>query len=300
MKNGTPGGRKPLTPEEWLDIFPFGPVATSGPLGWSCLRAEHHRWSAADFELDNPGLTHHLVVLYLRPPDRMSFRAEGLVRHEPPAPGSLVVIPAGAPARVRWRGPRESVYVLLGPRLFARVAAEACDLDLGRVTLPVAYDLSHPPIRAAMLALQAELTSGGAGGRLLAQSLGNVLAVHLLRQFAAPGQAGARPGGGLPRKKLRAVLEYIEEHLDGALTLDDLAAVAHLSRFHFARLFKHSTGLPPHQYVVARRVERAKGLLRGGGGLALADVAAEVGFACQSHLTRHFQRLVGVTPGRFQ
>jgi AraC family transcriptional regulator len=192
------------------------------------------------------------------------------------------------------------VQVHLAPQLLARVAAEDFDLDPDRVALPAVGALSHPQLQAAVLALQAELTSGGAGGRLLAESLGNVLAVHLLRQFAAPRQAGPRPGGALPKGKLRAVLEYIEEHLDGELTLDDLAAVAHLSPFHFARLFKHSTGLPPHQYVVARRVERAKGLLRGGGGLALADVAAEVGFASQSHLTRHFRRLVGVTPGRFR
>jgi AraC family transcriptional regulator len=104
----------------------------------------------------------------------------------------------------------------------------------------------------------------------------------------------------LPKYKLRAVIDYIREHLDAELSLDHLAAVTHLSPYHFARLFKNSTGLPPHQYVVARRVERAKELLRQRDGLSLADVAVEVGFSSQSHFTRHFKRLVGVTPRRFQ
>jgi AraC family transcriptional regulator len=106
--------------------------------------------------------------------------------------------------------------------------------------------------------------------------------------------------GGLPGRKLRAVLEYIHQHLVTNLTLRDLAAVAHLSPYHFARLFKISTGLPPRQYIIGRRVERAKQLLRGDDDLTLAQVAARAGFCDQGHFTRHFKRLVGVTPKRFR
>jgi AraC family transcriptional regulator len=79
-----------------------------------------------------------------------------------------------------------------------------------------------------------------------------------------------------------------------------LAAVARLSPFHFARQFKEATGLPPHQYVISRRVERAKQLLQEGAELSLAEVAAHVGFSDQSQFSHHFKRHVGVTPGRFQ
>ena len=78
------------------------------------------------------------------------------------------------------------------------------------------------------------------------------------------------------------------------------AAAAHVNPYHFARLFKAGTRLPPHQYVIARRVERAKELLRGRDRPPLAEVATEVGFSDQSHFTRHFRRLVGVTPRRFR
>ena len=79
-----------------------------------------------------------------------------------------------------------------------------------------------------------------------------------------------------------------------------MAAVARLSPYHFARQFKAATGLPPHQYVIARRVERAKQLLQAGTDLSLAEVAARAGFADQSQFCHHFKRLVGVKPGQFR
>jgi AraC family transcriptional regulator len=80
-----------------------------------------------------------------------------------------------------------------------------------------------------------------------------------------------------------AVVEYITEHLDVAPSLEQLAAVARLSPYYFARQFKLATGLPPHQYVLTRRVERAKQLLQTGGDFSLAEVAAQAGFSDQSH-----------------
>ena len=79
-----------------------------------------------------------------------------------------------------------------------------------------------------------------------------------------------------------------------------MVAVARLSPYHFARQFKAATGLPPHQYIIARRVERAKGLLQENDDLSLSQVAARVGFSDQSQLSHHFKRLVGVSPGRFR
>jgi AraC family transcriptional regulator len=104
----------------------------------------------------------------------------------------------------------------------------------------------------------------------------------------------------LPRGRLRAVVGSIEEHLDGSPTLDEMAVVVRLSAYHFARQFKAATGLPPHQYVIARRVERAKQLLKAGTDGSLAEVALRAGFFDQSQFARHFKRLVGVTPGQFR
>ncbi len=98
---------------------------------------------------------------------------------------------------------------------------------------------------------------------------------------------------------MREVTEYIEAHLDRNLALAELAAVAGRSPRHFARLFRAASGLSPHQYVVRRRVERAK-LLLTTTDLALARIAVDVGFADPSHLAAHFRRLVGVSPARYR
>jgi AraC family transcriptional regulator len=160
--------------------------------------------------------------------------------------------------------------------------------------------LELPHLRTAMAAVDAEMTAGGAGGPLAAESLANVLAIHLLRHVLAPRQPERGSDGPLPRGRLRAVVEYIEEHLDASPSLQQLAAVARLSPYHFARQFKTATGLPPHQYVIARRVQRAQLLLQAETDLSLAEVAASAGFSDQSQFTRHFKRLVGVTPGQFR
>ena len=219
----------------------------------------------------------------------------------PPPAGAIFVVPAGSPYWVRWSGPNDSLAVCLEPGLVARVAAEAFDLDPARLTVPPLDGLNLPHLRAAMEAVDAELTAGGAGGPLASESLANLLAVHLIRHVTAPRSPARGRDGTLPRGRLRAVVAYVEEHLDDAgPSLDQLAAVARLSVYHFARQFRRATGLPPHQYVIARRVERARQLLQGGRGLSLAEVAACAGFSDQSQFTRHFKRLVGVTAGQFR
>jgi AraC family transcriptional regulator len=148
--------------------------------------------------------------------------------------------------------------------------------------------------------VDAELNAAGAGGPLVAESLANVLAVNLIRHLLAPCQPTRSRDGALSRAKLRAIIEYVDEHLDASLTLEHMAAVVHLSAYHFARQFKAATGRPPHQYVIARRVERAQQLLRQDHDLSLAEIAAGAGFSDQSHFSRHFKRLIGVTPRRFR
>jgi AraC family transcriptional regulator len=251
-------------------------------------------------EAFQPPLTHHSLLLFLRTPKEFELQCDGVNRIVPPRAGSILVVPAGSAARWRWSRHSDSLHVFLEPGLVARVAAEAFELDPARASVPPLDGLDLPPMRAAMSAVDAELTSGGAGGRLAAESLANVLAVHLIRHVLAPHQPARRRDGTLPRAKLRSVIEYIEEHLDAALTLEQMAAAARLSAYHFARQFKAATGLPPHQYVIARRVERTRQLLQTGTDLPLAEVAARGGFSDQSQFTHHFKRAVGVTPGQFR
>jgi AraC family transcriptional regulator len=290
----------PIRPLDWLGrVRVPGAQTTSDRLGWVGLEAVRCR-AEPTFELDQPALTHHWLVQFVRPPEDMDLRYEGVKRHVPPPAGAISVVPAGNPAQWRWSGRREWLHVYLEPGLVGRVGAEAFGLDPARLEVPPLDNLDLPPLRATMAAVAAELASGGAGGPLAAEALANVLAVHLIRHLVAPGRLDRRRDGTLPRGRLRAVVEYIEEHLDARPSLAQLAAVVGLNPYHFARQFKAATGLPPHQYVIARRVERAQQLLQGGADLSLAEVAAHAGFADQSQFTHHFKRLLGVTPGQFR
>jgi AraC family transcriptional regulator len=245
-------------------------------------------------------LARHALILFIQSPDELSLRSEGVSRHVPPPAGSVSLWPAGSCIRLRSSGCKDALHIWLEPELVARVAAEAFDLDVSRLTVPPLDGLNLPHLRAVMGAIDAELRDGGAGGRLAAESLANVLAVHVIRHALVPRRPTREPDGALPRVRLRAVVDYIEEHLDASPTLGQLAAVARLSRYHFARQFKAATGLAPHQYVIMRRIERAKHLLQAGTALSLAEVAAHAGFSDQSQFSRHFKRLVGVTPGQFR
>jgi len=293
---------KSLTPDDRLAHVPFAFQHTSAKLGWRGLRVEYDPQQPPS-DLVHPPLECMLLILNgeIVPQnadhhcDDAQFQGNGL-------PHAVTLVPAGVESRWRWQNTCDSTQYQLSPTLVAKVAQEAFDLDPSRLHFPVLYyDQSSPEVINTLTALRSELLTGGPGGRLCAESLANVLVVQLIRQMSnRQGLHGAIRGAGgrLTRDVWRAVEEYIHAHLDQNIALADLATVANLSEFHFARLFKQTTGLPPHQFVIHQRVERAKRLITAGR-LSLAQIAIEVGFSDQSQLTRHFKRLVGVTPKRF-
>jgi AraC family transcriptional regulator len=279
---------------------PFSPVATSYGMGWKGLQAVRYRKNPLS-ELSWVGTRRtHVLVLHVRPPEKMGLRYEGVKRDMPPPAGSIEVVPAGSSVLVRYQGSMDPLLIYLEPSLVVRVAAESFEFDPTRTVVPPLDGLNVPELRSAMLAVDAELRAGGVGGPLMVEALGTLLSVHLIRHTTGAHRLPASADGVLPRRKLRTVIEYIMENLEGRPTLEQMAAVVHLSPYHFARQFKAATGLPPHQYAIRRRVEGAQHLLRTDGELSLAEVALRVGFSDQSHFSLHFKRIVGVTPRQFR
>ena len=145
----------------------------------------------------------------------------------------------------------------------------------------------------------------GIGWAVLLKSLEGFAASGARRAFlevTAKNELAVRMYRRLGFRSVKTIYREIEveEQLDTAPTLVEIAAVAGLNPYHFARQFKAATGLPPHQYVITRRVERAKHILRAGTDLSLAEVAARAGFYDQSQFSNHFKRLVGATPSQFR
>ena len=181
------------------------------------------------------------------------------------------------------------------------------DTDLYSVLLPelgaaasgfeFLYGLQDPLLSQIVTTLAEEI-EGGFGDRILTESLGTALCIGIARRFV-----GRLPlptsNKGLSRERLRRVRDYIEAHLDEDLSLTVLAGEACLSPYHFSRSFKEAAGVGPQRYVIQRRLERAKTLLRRTN-QPLALIALEAGFADQSHLASIFRREMGVTPGRYR
>jgi AraC family transcriptional regulator len=293
---------KPLTPDDRLGHLPYGFRHTSATLGWSGLRVEQNPHVPASDVVLPPLECLWLILTGETAPERTENRCDYARYRGDGLPRAVNLVPPRVESRWRWRNVCESTQYQLSPALVAKVAEEAFDLDPARVCFPVRYyDRSSPEVIDTLTALRRELLTGGPGGRLCAESLANVLVVQLIRRMSnRQGSSGVIRGSGgrLARHALRAVEEYIDAHLDQNIALADLADVARLSEFHFARLFKQTTGLSPHQFVIHQRVERAKRLIAAGR-LSLAQIAGDVGFSDQSQLSRHFKRLVGVTPKRF-
>jgi AraC family transcriptional regulator len=288
---------KELKALQWA--VPFAPFATSCGLGWEALQAVRYRKSLASVEFALPPMSSHALVLTIRPPEKLNLRYEGVKRDSPLPAGSIVVVPAGCSVLWRRRGRLDALFIYLEPSLVARVATESFEFDSTRTVVPPFFALSAPALRSVMSAVYEELR-GGDGVQLLVESLATILSVHLIRHIVGPHRLPPSADGVLPRPKLHTVIEYIMENLEGRPTLEQMAAVAHLNPYHFARRFKASTGLAPHQYLISRRIERAQHLLRAHDELSLAEAALRVGFSDQSKFSFHFKRIVGVTPRQFR
>ncbi len=268
----------------------------SDPTAWSGIFLAHHRQPA--WEMPENRLSQHILSINLGFASKIERVIDGRLQREQFLPGNIAIYPANIDYILRWE--RESEFLLLGvdPTLLAQTATEILGED--KIELLPLLATTDPLIHSMALALKAELESSQIGGRLYVENIAQTLAVHLLRNYSVGNQAilyeTTKPTShGLPKHKLQQATDYINDRLDRDLSLADLAALVQMSPFYFARQFKESTGITPHQFVIRCRVERAKELLLYSS-LGIADIAVEVGFANQSHLNRHFKRIVGVTP----
>jgi AraC family transcriptional regulator len=212
-------------------------------------------------------------------------------------PGTTFILPQGTVDELRWDAPVHRVAVAIHPTLLAN--AQEHTAHRGHIELIEKWDLTDPHIMAVLVAMITDLQEGSPAGRLYGESLGNALAVYLVKRYGATGHQASVYGGGLSGYCLKRVLEYIADHLADDLALAELAMVAGMSAHHFATMFRRSTGQAPHQYVLQQRIERAKEHLRVARGTVI-DAGLEAGFGNPSHFARTFRRFVGMTPSRFR
>ena len=270
------------------------PAVSSNKSPWKGVLLE--AYSGAAVENIDVANTRHVLLVQLEPAT-VEFKQNGSeFQTFHLQPGQVAVLPAMSPFSARSRNSGAFVALGLEPQFLQLAAHELMEPD--RMELSTRVGIEEPLLRQIVMSLKREAESGAPGGRCYGETLANALAVHLVAHFATLPVKQRELGRGLARYQLNRVIEFIHAHLAEDISLEALAGAAGLSAFHFARLFKRSTGLSPHQYVLRCRVERARGLLMKSKS-SIAEVAIEVGFCDQSHLAAHFKRAYGVSPKAF-
>jgi AraC family transcriptional regulator len=292
---GTPN--EPGAPLDLRGGVPDERLASRDLLVLGGVEVAHTRYLPSEMEV--PPLRSHTVNLRLGGTGRVVTRFGGRTHERPLVAGLVEVFTGYEPLQWALEGSvSDNVNVLLGRDFVRRVAAGA-GIDAGRTEVVDALNAHDPNAERILMLFLEEVRSEGLGGELYAQSLATALAVHLLRGHSSIGDRDkkelAREPGGLSPRALQRALDYVGDNLSADLSLEGIAGAAHLSPRHFSRLFRSSTGLSPHQYVIRERVERAKRQLLDTE-LSVGEVALACGFSHQGHLSRHFVRLTGATP----
>lgn len=223
--------------------------------------------------------------------DRLGHRHRGRSVH-----GDVDIIPAGTPSRWELPAGDSALILSLTPGLL-RGVLEDSGLKGSSIELANRFQIRDVRVEHLGWALKEELESGFPNGRLYVESVAVALSRHLLQHHSTLAGAVKAVKGGLSGYRLKQVLGYIEENLGEGLSLEEIAGLVGLSASHCKAAFRESMGRPLHQYVIERRVDRARSLLLGGE-RTISAAAQECGFTHASHLTFHMKRMLGASPGR--
>jgi AraC family transcriptional regulator len=231
----------------------------------------------------------HLIFFQLSPHLRLDCSIAGRsIRHETTA-GMLAICPAGADASVTSDARADLLLVAVRPGHLSLAAAEDCALDAQLHERVRGYDRE---LLDCARALSAESAGGYHNGPMLWNETAGSFINRLVRGHTSARIKPSR--GSLDPHVLRRIRDYVDAHLADTIEVDELAALAGRSSFHFSRVFARSVGMTPHRYVVRLRLQAAIDRIHNG--MSLADVAADTGFADQSHLSRWIRRVYGVAP----
>lgn len=244
--------------------------------------------------IEVPGLEDPRISIHAGPPVQISCRRAGHYHTGTSVHGDIHVIPAGTPSTWEVGGKDTFLTLSLSATLLKR-AAEDLDLDPGTIEIRNRFQVRDTQLEYIGWVLKEEMECGWPCGPAYVDSLAMAVATRLICCHSSKPVEIKRPNKRLSDRRLRKVFAYIEDNLAGNISLGDLAAVVGLSVSHFKILFREAVGLSPHQYLIRQRVERAKSLL-GEGELSIGQIAIETGFTDQSHLGRHMNRVLGVSP----
>jgi AraC family transcriptional regulator len=274
-------------------------IAHSQDSGWRSLHAailEEAPFQAVERPIRHPSLIYHLSR-----PTQVTRKIEGAALESALiGPRRICLTPGEATTRWQHAGHPEILQVYLRQSVYEAAVTEIYGCDSSGAELVPRFAILDPLLEQLAIAITNALRDGASEDGLYIDTVAQMMAVHLARSHSSR----SRPVRILPTRplsgwKMRRVIEYIEDNLDGDLSLQAMAAEVDISPLYLARAFKSAVGQSPHQYVLGRRIERAKELLRNTD-LPVVDVALASGFSSQSHLSHWFIRQVGISPAAYR
>ncbi len=241
---------------------------------------------------------HHTISLYIN-------GGTGIQRQLGPdpvtggGPGRCCLMPAFMTSDWLVQGEVELFHLYIPHAAWERAVVEAFDIEPNAVEVPEKTFFLDPlieqTVRQAMLPLDWNVPAD----RMAMSNAGQLLMGHMLRSYSTRRDLGFAVRGGLSPVVKRRVFDFVEAHLDQPLTIEDLADVADLSAYHFARMFRKTVGEAPHKFVLRQRIERAMEMLRDDRA-SVAEIALATGFSSQAHLTTRFSHFTGLTPAKYR
>jgi len=272
------------------------PLLSSRARGWNALTLELQSFRDLDAVVQ---AADHVIAVQLAGNVLVHQSRGGRTRSRTVVAGDVTVTPVGPPTRWRQAGQSLVVLLRLSPAYVRTVAGDECALDPDRFEIQGRFAARDACIEDIARRLLAGLELEGADSHLYVDALTCELAIHLLREYTAATVAPAWPMTGLSPHKLRRAVQYIDDNLKSELTLAAIANNVALSPGHFAHAFRQATGVAPHRYVLERRVDHAKALLRQSD-MPITEIADRVGCSSHSHFSVLFHRITGLTPRQFR
>jgi AraC family transcriptional regulator len=280
--------------------YPAAPTGslllTSAPFGWNGIIVEQHRLMPAEMP-EHAVIGHGISVnVGARPTSFAWTRGRNGWDERPTNPGHCRILSNGESHPSRWLQIYNEVSLVIDPEFVADVVQDGLAAD--RIEFVSRHSVVDSVIGDYAATFRAELIADAPNGVMYAESLTIGLVLHLLANYGVAKPKTLSPRGKLNAFQLRAVLECIASQLDEDVSLLTLARQAHISPFHFARLFRATVGVSPHQFVLRLRLARAVRFMKTGK-KTLAQIAVECGFHDQPHFTRAFQRVFRITPAMY-
>jgi AraC family transcriptional regulator len=272
------------------------PVISSRSSNWTAFTVEFYRARNIDVVTQ---CSHHTISVITGDRCELYQRRNGKELQATMRAGDVIITPAGPPKQWRHENEVEFIAIRMPPSFLQRIIDDERGRAKRHTDLLDNFQTRDAHVEQLVKRLLGESMTKAYASKTYAEALATELGVHLLRNYCVTSGSSAEHSHGLPIYKLRRATEFIEDNLREDLTLDRISEALAMSPGHFAHAFKQTTGLAPHHYVVERRIDCAKGLLRKSE-LPIAEIAHRVGFRNQSHFSFAFRRATGVTPRQFR